>query len=884
MKKRYDLIVLGSSLESLLSVAYASYLGLNVLVIEEQKEIGGINKTISKNKFSFDLTTPFFTNLGTQDNPGLLLKILNELNITVDYKIDSNILTYILDKQSEIRKVIQTIPYDNRNILNNIENIAPGSRTKLKEMIIIANEYYQIYEQAFYLNFENFSMSQLNKNYHKAYKYFDYTVQDLYNDLKVNPELRRILSAFMLSFGEFNEELPAWWFLVKLYEVINFGIATLTNKTQDLVEKLFMFAINKGTDILLDTEIKKIIVSNNQIQAVETSRGTFLTNQIISSYQDNYVLAHLIGKDIVPKFQLQNTLVKKNNSQTLFFNLGLRTNLAKTNLKSYLTYIYNDDDYKNIDENISKEAIIINNALIKCLNFVNPELNEKGMVILNIEVIYNGNFFLNRPIEMIYLDENYIQNMMINFVSKAIGYNLFENLDASYILSPIKIAKYTKNKSGIFLGKKIFTYNPIFLSLKNQLSKENIQGLHFATQDGIFGFTTSNALLTSIFETKLVNLELESNKNKLKEIIEEQKEIFEIKKQKLQLPSTNEQKSLENFEDSSSINENEEIKISKPIKLKKGESLLKMENKDALDLQIFDYFAKDDLKENIVIEEDVVNTEVIEEIRETDNALKEEAKLLKAKKNKNKKVKKQRKFHIFLKGITEFEKKYASKDWYLIDAAKISFNTIVKFASKILDHKIEPNLILHENSKIIKSTKENDIALVIINSSKIIFPQKYKLRIPRTKHQLHLAKLRAKKSDLLIYHAILSIVLNHKYRENVAILDNIHVYKNSKHQFKMFSPKLLKVPKRNISKQKLNDFVYIIYPPRNSMDDLEEKTKLLNNKKKKISKKMIVNNKITTIKNKKNNYKTKNIKFDNVNDYSEQFEKDYKKNIEEKNK
>lgn len=831
MKKRYDLIVIGSNIDALLSATYAGYLGMSVLVIEEQIEIGGINNTISKNKFNFDIASPFFTNLGTKEKPGLLLKTLNKLDITIDYHIDSNILTYFLDKPTEIRKIIQTLPFDESNFLINIEKIIPGSKKKVQDLLNIAYEFYQIKNEIFEFNFTNLELSQMKQKFPLAYKYLYYTTNDLLNEFKVSPELKRFLGAFTISFGQFNKDLPAWWFLSKFYEIINFGISTLTNGSEDLVSKLFKKSLNFGVDYILDTQIKNIVVHNNKVQAVETNRGPFLTNQIISTFQENYVLGNLIEKEKHPKSQLQNILVRKNNSQTLFFNLGLRCSLKELNLSSFLTYIYNDDDYDNLNEKNEKDTFDINNVLIKCLNFVDPKLNEQNLVILNLEMIYGGNFFLKRPAEMIFLDENYILNLVINFLSKTLNCDLKKYLDATFSITPIKIAHYTRNKSGIYLGKQLHWYNPFFLMLKNELNPSNIQGLHFANQDGIFGFTPSESALTSIFEVKLVEKELLKNKEKIQDIINEQKELIQIKKASIE--SNKETKELPILNSDEEINETAEISIvdeiaeTKTFNLKKGQSLLDMENQVEHELNILDYYLTDNIKQKIIIEEDVVNTKVIEKIKEIE--VKEQEKLeqqkAKIKKHKPKKVTKTNKFHTFVKRYSEFEEKYRAKDIYLIDASKRSINTVARFAACILDHSIEPIFTIANVKNAEKNTINNDIAIVIINASRVVFGSKHKWKIPTNKREMHFSKLRAKKPDVLLNQTILSILLNHKYKENKNFIDNIHIFKNSEHIFKQFSPKLLTIPKRNISYKKINDFVYMVYPPSDSIDDLIIKTK-----------------------------------------------------------
>lgn len=812
MKKKYDLIIYGSSLEDLLVANIAAKNGISTLIIEETDKIGGINKSVNINKYVFDVTSPFFTNLGTNENPGFLLKKLKELDINVDYKIDTNIFSYILSNSSNIRKIIKNVKFDPQNIPLSFEKVAPGSISKINEILSIAKEYYEILSGYYNFEFESVEFNTWKKKYPKAYKFIEFSTNDLFNYLKISSELRYILNSLVVSFGEFSSDLPVWWWCFKFYELVHFGVGIFSNGTNDLVDALLLKAIELGVDISLNTTVNKIHVANNQVQAIETNKDTFLTRRIFTNYQDNFICGKLIDNNLVSKHQKKLINNKLNNSQSLFINLGLRLNYKNLPLTSYLTYAYSSDDYAEIKENLTKASLTFDSMLIKCQNLINNHLGD-DVTILNIEVLYNGDFFMKRMPEMTFIDENYLLNLVVGYVNKHLSFDIYPYIDASYVLTPVKIADFTKNKSGIYLGRSLDTNFPFFANLKSKLSTENIKGLYFGNQDGIFGFTASNSLINAVFEEKIIEYDIQEEKAEIENIIDQEKEKIEQIIETQKFGEHSEEDILENLKQSTGLGKVKSILD------------LNLEN-DTQKYEKFESLAS--LDENIFVEDKIINDVAIEEIKQAEEeiiAAENEEKAKKLKKLKLKQVKKQKRFHQYISQPSKFVAQHCNNDWYIVNATRTSFNTIAVFVANLLNGSIDPKVALEKTkNKKQKQQTSRKLGIVVVNTEKIVFNPKFRNIIPSNKHQLKMAKLRAQKTDVILRQEIMKL-LNVKDSNVLKSFDDIlHIFKNQEHNFFIFKPRELLIPKRNYNRQKHSENIYEIQAQKKTMNDLIEKT------------------------------------------------------------
>lgn len=79
MQSTYDVIVVGGGASGLTASAYTSRTGASTLLLEQQKELGGLVQSVTRNGFTFDM------GLRAIDNSGIVLPMLEELGLELDY-------------------------------------------------------------------------------------------------------------------------------------------------------------------------------------------------------------------------------------------------------------------------------------------------------------------------------------------------------------------------------------------------------------------------------------------------------------------------------------------------------------------------------------------------------------------------------------------------------------------------------------------------------------------------------------------------------------------------------------------------------------------------------------------------------------------------------
>ena len=100
MKKKYDIVIIGAGISGLIGGCYLARHGLDVLIVEKNRIVGGCYSSFKRGQFTFDAIAHI---IGSCGKKGMLGSILNKLKIDVDLiELDPTDLIHFPDELIQI--------------------------------------------------------------------------------------------------------------------------------------------------------------------------------------------------------------------------------------------------------------------------------------------------------------------------------------------------------------------------------------------------------------------------------------------------------------------------------------------------------------------------------------------------------------------------------------------------------------------------------------------------------------------------------------------------------------------------------------------------------------------------------------------------------------
>ena len=424
-KDQYDVIIIGAGIGGLVCGCYLARAGLKVLIVEKNSKPGGYCTSFEKDGFRFDSCVH---SLGGATK-GVLAKIIKELDLDI--------------------KFLQYDPTDKIFMEDIVLNIRKNYKDTIKEFISSFPK-----EKGAINKFFRFITK---KDYISVYKVLKYkSFKELLDNFFTSTNLKKLFSYLTLqNLGVVPKELSAWHAFVWIRDsMLDFGYYPIGGFDNFVEVFSNYFLLNRG-EILLNSIVKSILVSNNEVKGIELTDGTKISCKYVISNIDPFQLNKLIFKE-----HFKNIDGLPSLSGIMIYG---KIDSCK-DLKSCLLYILNlDDDILNITYKDFLKKII---NKIYFLSVFSPTQRDNSWNNLYKDSIQ---IFTLAPWYSLYKElgktneKKYIKKIE-SFIQKK-----FNNFDILQIATPLDFFKISFSYEGSILGQPplINRQHNIFLRFKD---------------------------------------------------------------------------------------------------------------------------------------------------------------------------------------------------------------------------------------------------------------------------------------------------------------------------------------------------------------------------------------------------------------------------------
>ena len=274
LKRDEQIIIIGGGFSALSAACYLAKAGFNVSILEKNKEIGGRARQLKKDNFTFDIGPTFYW------MPDVFDSFFNDFGKKVSDYYELKKLNPAYEVYFKENKSLQ-ISDNFEAIKETFESVEKGSGAQLQKFIDSAQSNYEIaIKDLVYQPGENLMEIVQLKTVLKLNLFIDTIKKQVARYIK-NKNLQKILEFPILFLGAKPSNTPAFYNFMN-YADFKLGTWHPMGGMYQVVEAMGALANELGVKIITDCSVNKIVLDGKLAKAVETNKGRFDCDILLS--------------------------------------------------------------------------------------------------------------------------------------------------------------------------------------------------------------------------------------------------------------------------------------------------------------------------------------------------------------------------------------------------------------------------------------------------------------------------------------------------------------------------------------------------------------------------------------------------------------------------
>lgn len=477
IRNKYDVVIVGSGIGSLICGCYLSKAGMKILIVEKNERPGGYCVSIEKNKIRFNLG---ITSMGNYSQKSRIKHIFDEIGISDQLNIGE------IDPANEIFMPDFSIKFSSQVdfVIDQFCSHFSSMETRIR-------------------SFFDYILGSNISNFYLDLK--DVTFSDFLDQSFQDDKLKAAFCFFLSALGVSAKEVSALSAIVVFKEFIMKGNSFLKCDFIDKLPNLLKeIALRNGADIVFDSKVERIGIINNCVKNVLWEDNNVEAGVVISGCDPIYTYRHLIGRDQHMEERL-NSLCVSNSAFILYATIkkGKMDNFKSPNL-------WFCDNYDVIDD---MPSVLGNNDYFfrqHCI-FVGIQSRynacgypaDRDAVFAIINAKYMDELFWQKEGERL---EAFLLNKLRRFLNLAL-----DDILTSSFITPAHLANLTCSLGGSIRGwASIIKQNSKMIFPAKSL----IENLYFTGQWVTNDYAQGGLTVSAINGKATANLAIKDYKNK----------------------------------------------------------------------------------------------------------------------------------------------------------------------------------------------------------------------------------------------------------------------------------------------------------------------------------------------------------------------------------
>ena len=478
-QKNYDVIVIGAGNAGLSAALRLSTKGCKVLVLERHNIPGGFASSFRRGRFEWDASLHEFCDYGTNEAPGDVKKLFEEYQIHrwIDWTtIPDSYRVITLDEN----KIDASMPWGEKAYIDQMELLVPGSRKAITKLFALGKE--TVEAQAYAASKGGkVESSYMVKNFPNYVKAGSYSVKQVMDAVKLPLKAQYIFSGYWCYLGVPMNEMNWQHYGSMFYRYVTRGIVIPTKTSHNISLALTERIRDLGSDIWLNSPVKRVLIENNEISGVELDTGKVIKcKHVIANTSPNKLFGSMIDKQYVPQVDIKTVNARTLGVRGFNVYLGLNKSPKELGIKDYTFLVYNNADSKVVGKKLVADTERnIQMIAVTVPSFVSDKMSPEGTTVMEITSFFLNNSWDNVKPEEYDDEKNRVALQCIEMFEKATGIKIKEYIEEISIAAPQTFARYGSHPHGVMYGYKCGYIDSMAARLQSLGDDCHIKNLRF---------------------------------------------------------------------------------------------------------------------------------------------------------------------------------------------------------------------------------------------------------------------------------------------------------------------------------------------------------------------------------------------------------------------
>jgi len=288
----YDVVVIGSGLGGLSTAALLARAGLHVAVVERNEHPGGYAQAFRRGSYTFDPAIHFTMDAGPG---GFTPAMLAHLGVDDQVTFVSTGHTY---RASFPDLTVDAVP-GRQAFLETHQQMFPRDADGLARLFVMRRE---LFAQLAALpqKVGPRGLADAMEAAPLVFRYRMSTLDDVLSEYLVDPRCKAAIGSIWPYVGSPPSRMSFLLFN-QMLETLHAGSYYALGSFQTLADALVSAIERSGGDVLLDSEVTRIVVDGDRAAGVQTADGRILGARAVVSNADAYqTFGELVGWDLLP--------------------------------------------------------------------------------------------------------------------------------------------------------------------------------------------------------------------------------------------------------------------------------------------------------------------------------------------------------------------------------------------------------------------------------------------------------------------------------------------------------------------------------------------------------------------------------------------------------
>ena len=488
----YDAIVVGAGNGGLTGALTLAKAGKKVLLLEKHNIPGGAGTTFVRGRFEYDVALHTLWGIGSDENPGQLRKIFEELGVfdKIDFVEQHEIFSINVKDRFKV-----DFPSEKSAFVKTLCELSPEESDNIQAYQDLADkmsaEFYRLYD---YLAGD---VDLTPENFPLFFEIGNKPGKQVLNEYIRHPVVRAAYSVLDGYTGIHVSKIP-FLLLGWLYELgsshhIRGGAQAMSNAIIDEFEAC-------GGRVIYHAEVARIDVDDNRVKGVELVDGRrFKSGNVLVNANKMRTYIDFIDEEHVPEQTFMDLKPSRPGPSIFALYIGLNCSPDKVGIKNGINYLVDPSVKQGAPDVRAHNIDWTNNVYMSCYDIDDDQYSEEGSSTITVLVNSMIEPWLNLSPQAYHDQKLKLADSVIDLLEKFYpGFR--EHIEELDLSTPLTHMRYLGSPGGA-----IYAHSANFKDLvANKLNPgSTIDGLYFCGASVIVGgFNTT--LMSGHYVAKLM--------------------------------------------------------------------------------------------------------------------------------------------------------------------------------------------------------------------------------------------------------------------------------------------------------------------------------------------------------------------------------------------